>query len=139
MTAPLTIPLTQVPHSPILQSDATAMPAASARSSRVPCSGFQTAFLSDLANRTVALVLDRRSASDAAGLVPSPATKVSVLSSIPAKSTARIPIKQVAAATGFTDPSHFGKHFFRLIGFTPRSYQRATQARHQQGRQNATE
>jgi AraC-like DNA-binding protein len=40
-----------------------------------------------------------------------------------------MPIKQVAAATGFTDPSHFGKQFFRLIGFTPRSYQRAVDIR----------
>jgi AraC-like DNA-binding protein len=38
-------------------------------------------------------------------------------------------IKQVAAATGFADPSHFGKHFIRSIGFTPRSYQRAVDAR----------
>jgi len=38
-------------------------------------------------------------------------------------------IKQVAAATGFADPSHFGKHFIRSIGFTPRNYQRAVDAR----------
>ncbi len=38
------------------------------------------------------------------------------------------PIKQVAAAVGFADASHFGKHFQRIIGFTPKSYQQAVAA-----------
>jgi AraC-like DNA-binding protein len=38
-------------------------------------------------------------------------------------------IKRVAAAAGFADPSHFGKHFVRLIGLTPRNYQRAVDIR----------
>lgn len=37
-------------------------------------------------------------------------------------------IKQVAVAVGFTDASHFGKHFVRIIGFTPRVYQQAIAA-----------
>jgi hypothetical protein len=32
---------------------------------------------------------------------------------------------QVAAAQGFTDQSHFTRHFKRLVGFTPRQYLRA--------------
>jgi AraC-like DNA-binding protein len=43
-----------------------------------------------------------------------------------------IPIKQAAAMTGFTDPSHFGRHFVRLVGFMPRNYQLAIDIRHQQ-------
>lgn len=35
-----------------------------------------------------------------------------------------MPIKRVAAATGFVDASHFGRHFLQIVGFTPSSYQR---------------
>jgi AraC-like DNA-binding protein len=38
------------------------------------------------------------------------------------------PLKQVAAAVGFADASHFGKHFLRIIGFTPKFYQQAVAA-----------
>ncbi len=33
-----------------------------------------------------------------------------------------MPISQVATATGFYDQSHFGYHFKRLVGTTPRNY-----------------
>jgi AraC-like DNA-binding protein len=35
-----------------------------------------------------------------------------------------VPIKQVAAAAGFADASHFGRWFRQIVGFTPAYYQR---------------
>lgn len=70
-----------------------------------------------------------RSFSDAIGMPPH-AFQIRVRLNKAKRLLSRgVPIKQVAAATGFADPSHFGKHFIRSVGFTPRSYQRAVDAR----------
>jgi AraC-like DNA-binding protein len=37
-----------------------------------------------------------------------------------------MPLKDVAAATGFYDQSHFGWHFKRLVGVTPGQYRKSS-------------
>jgi len=70
--------------------------------------------------------------SDAVGMPPHAFQMRVRLNRAKAMLSAGMPIKRVANATGFSDPSHFGRHFVRVVGFTPRSYQSAVDIRNEE-------